>query len=332
MTIDIGRREFIAALGCAGVAWPFTTRAQQGERMRRIGVLNGTSPTGGNPIAYAAFLRRLDKLGWSDGRNVQIEMRWANSDLELMRSYSAELAGHSPDVFLVQSNPALAVLRPLAGNTPIVFVQVADPVGSGFVASLARPGGNITGFTNFEPSMGSKWLQTLKQAAPDVAHAAALFHPETPANVAFWRDAEAAAPKVGISTVAAGVHDAGEVERAITAVAAQPNGGLVVCPHTVTEVHLRLIIELAGRYRLPAVYPFRAHAEAGGLLSYGVDALDLVPRAADYVDRILKGAKPAELPVQAPTKFELVINLKTAKALGLDIPPTLLASADEVIE
>jgi putative tryptophan/tyrosine transport system substrate-binding protein len=332
MTIDIGRRALIVALGCAGVAWPFTTRAQPGERMRRIGVLNGTSQIGQNPMAYAAFLRRLDKLGWSDGRNVQIEMRWANSDLELMRSYSAELAGYSPDVFLVQSNPALAVLRPLAGNTPIVFVQVADPVGSGFVASLPRPGGNITGFTNFEPSMGSKWLQSLKQAAPDVAHAAALFHPETPANVAFWRDAEAASPKVGISMMATGVHDAGEVERAITAVAAQPNGGLVVFPHTVTEVHLRLIIELAGRYRLPAVYPFRAHAEAGGLLSYGVDALDLVPRAADYVDRILKGAKPAELPVQAPTKFELVINLKTAKALGLDIPPTLLASADEVIE
>jgi putative ABC transport system substrate-binding protein len=249
-----------------------------------------------------------------------------------MRSYGTELAGHSPDVFLVQSNPALAALRPLAGNTPIVFVHVADPVGSGFVASLARPGSNITGFTNFEPSMGSKWLQTLKQVAPDVTHAAVLFHPETPANVAFWREAEAAAQKVGINVVAAGVHDASEVERAITAVAAQSNGGLVVYPHTVTEVHLRLIIELAGKYRLPAVYPFRYHAEAGGLLSYGVDALDLVPRAADYVDRIMRGANPGELPVQAPTKFELVINLKTAKALGLTVPPSLLARADEVIE
>ena len=233
---------------------------------------------------------------------------------------------------MVQSNPALAVLRPLAGNTPIVFVHVADPIGSRFVASLARPGGNITGFTNFEPSMGSKWLQTLHQLAPEVAHAAALFHPETPANVAFWREAEAAAPKLGIRVVAAGVHDAGEVERAITAVAVQPKGGLVVWPHTVTEVHLRLIIELAAKFRLPAVYPFRYHAEAGGLLSYGVDALDLVPRAADYVDRILRGANPGELPVQAPTKFELVINLKTAKSLGLEIPATLLARADEVIE
>jgi putative ABC transport system substrate-binding protein len=218
------------------------------------------------------------------------------------------------------------------GNTPIVFVHVADPVGSGFVASLARPGANITGFTNFEPSMGSKWLQTLKQVAPDVTHAAALLHPQTPAHLAFWREAETAAPKMGINLVAAGVHDAGEVDRAIAAAAAQPNGGLVIYPHTITEVHLRLIIELAGKYRLPAVHPFRYHAEAGGLLSYGVDALDLVPRAADYVDRIMRGANPGELPVQAPTKFELVINLKTAKALGLDVPTTLLTRADEVIE
>jgi ABC-type uncharacterized transport system substrate-binding protein len=249
-----------------------------------------------------------------------------------MRSYGTELAGHSPDVFLVQSNPALAILRTLAGNTPIVFVNVADPVGSGFVASLARPGGNITGFTNFEPSMGGKWLETLKQLAPDVDHAAALLHLQTPAHLAFWHQAEAVAPKLGIKLVAAGVHDAGEIERAITAVAAEPNGGLSVYPHTVTEVHLRLIVDLAGKYRLPVVYPFRYHAEAGGLLSYGVDALDLVPRAADYVDRIMRGANPGELPVQAPTKFELVINLQTAKALGLDVSPSLLASADTVIE
>jgi putative tryptophan/tyrosine transport system substrate-binding protein len=326
------RREFIKLLGGASAAWPLVARAQQPARMRRIAVLIGAAPTGQNPAAYAGFLRRLGELGWTDGRNVRIEVRWANSEPELMRSYGTELAGHLPDVFFVQSNPALAALRPLAGNTPIVFVHVADPVGSGFVASLARPGSNITGFTNFEPSMGSKWLQTLKQVAPDVAHAAALFHPETPANVAFWREAEAATPKVGINLMAAGVHDASEVERAITAVAAQPNGALIVYPHTVTEVHLGLIIELAAKYRLPAVYPFRYHAEAGGLLSYGVDALDLVPRAADYIDRILHGANPGELPVQAPTKFELVINLKTAKALGLDVPPSLLARADEVIE
>jgi putative ABC transport system substrate-binding protein len=328
----VRRREFLGVLGGAAATWPFAARAQQRERVRRLAVLNGTAPTGQNPVAYAGFLRRLGELGWTDGRNVLVEVRWANSNPELMRSYGTELAGHSPDVFLVQSNPALAALRPLAGNTPIVFVHVADPVGSGFVASLAQPGGNITGFTNFEPSMGSKWLQTLKQVAPDVTHAAALFHPETPANVAFWREAEAAAQKVGINVVAAGVHDASEVERAITAVAAQSNGGLVVYPHTVTEVHLQLIIELAGSYRLPAVYPFRYHAEAGGLLSYGVDALDLVPRAADYVDRIMRGANPGELPVQAPTKFELVINLQTARALGLEINPQLLATADEVIE
>jgi putative tryptophan/tyrosine transport system substrate-binding protein len=178
------RRDFLGVLSGAAV-WPVVARAQQRERVRRLAVLNGTAPTGQNPVAYAGFLRRLGELGWTDGRNVLVEVRWANSDPELMRSYGAELAGHSPDVFLVQSNPALAALRPLAGNTPIVFVHVADPVGSGFVASLARPGSNITGFTNFEPSMGSKWLQTLKQVAPDVTHAAALFHPETPANVAF---------------------------------------------------------------------------------------------------------------------------------------------------
>jgi putative tryptophan/tyrosine transport system substrate-binding protein len=326
------RRELIQLIAGTAAAWPLAAQAQQLSQVRRIGVLMGAAPTGQNPIAYAAFLRRLGELGWTDGRNVRIEVRWANSDPELVRSYGTELAGASPDVFLVQSNPALAALRSLAGNTPIVFVHVADPVGSGFVASLARPGGNITGFTNFEPSMGSKWLQMLNQVAPHVAHAAALFHPETPANVAFWRDAEAAAPKMGIRVVAAGVHNADKVERAITAVAVQPYSGLVVCPHIVTEVHLRLIIELAAKYRLPAVYPFRYHAEAGGLLSYGVDSLDLVPRAADYVDRILRGANPGDLPVQAPTKFELVINLKTASALGLTVPPTLLARADEVIE
>ena len=326
------RRKFITLFGGAAATWPVAARAQPRDRIQVIGVLIGVAPNGPNARDYAAFLRRLGQLGWTDGRNVRIEVRWANSDPELIRSYGTELAGHSPDVFLVLSNPALAALRPLAGNTPIVFVHVADPVGSGFVASLARPGGNITGFSNFEPLMGSKWLEALKQVAPDVARAAVLFHPETPANVGILREAEAAAPKFGISVVAAGAHNADEVERAITSVAAQPSGGLIVCPHTVTEVNLRLILELAGKYRLPAVYPFRHHAEAGGLLSYGVDSLDLVPRAADYVDRILRGAKPADLPVQAPTKFELVINLKTANALALTIPPSLLARADEMIE
>jgi putative tryptophan/tyrosine transport system substrate-binding protein len=328
----MNRRELISAIVGAAVAWPTVAQAQQIGRVRRLGVLIGTAPTGQNPAAYAAFLRTLGELGWVDGRNLRIEERWSNSDPELMRRHGTELIAQPADVFFVQSNPALAALRPLAGNTPIVFVHVADPVGSGFVTSLSRPGGNITGFTNFEPAMGGKWLQTLKQAAPNVIHAAALFHPETPANIAFVRDAQTATPRVGISVAAAGVHDIPEVERAITAVAAQPQGGLIICPHTVTEIHLGLIIELAGKYRLPAVYPFRYHAEAGGLLSYGVDAMDLVPRAADYVDRILRGTNPSELPVQAPTKFELVINLKTAKTLGLTIPPSLLARADEVIE
>jgi putative ABC transport system substrate-binding protein len=329
------RRQFVALLGSLTtlrIVRPLEISAEQPDRVRRVAVLIGSAPIGQTPAAYAAFVRRLGELGWTEGRHLQIEVRWANSDPALMRSFCAELAGHSPDVFLVLSNPALAALRPLAGNTPIVFVQVADPVASGFVAGLARPGGNITGFSNFEPSMGSKWLETLKQVAPDVAHAAALFHPETPANVGLWREAEAAAPKLGISVVAAGVHNADEVERAITGVAAQPRGGLVVYPHVVTEAHLQLIIELANKYRLPTIYPFRYHAEAGGLLSYGVDALDLVPRGADYVDRILRGANPGELPVQAPTKFELVINLKTANAQGIDVPLSLLARADRVIE
>ena len=326
------RREFITLFGGAAATWPVAARAQQRDRIQLIGVLMGVAPTGQNAPAYAAFLRRLGQLGWTDGRNVRIEVRWANSDPELIRSYSTELAGHSPDVFFVLSNPALAALRPLAGNTPIVFVHVADPVGSGFVASLARPGGNITGFSNFEPLMGSKWLETLKQVAPDVAHAAVIFHPETPANVGFLREAEAAAPKLGMSVVAADRQRRRGRACHYRRRGATPRGPVDRAPHTVTEANLHLIFELAGKYRLPAVYPFRYHAEAGGLLSYGVDSLDLVPRAADYVDRILRGAKPADLPVQAPTRFELVINLKTANALGLTIPPSLLARADEVIE
>ena len=257
------RREFLKLLGGTSAAWPTVARAQRPERVRRLAVLNGTAPTGQSPAANAAFLRRLAELGWNDGRNVRIEERWANSDLELMRSYGTELASHSPDVFLVQSNPALAALRPLAGNTPIVFVQVADPVGSGFVASLARPGGNITGFTNFEPSMGSKWLEMLKQVAPDVDHAAAILHRETPAHAAFWHEAELASPKMQVNLVAAGVHDADEIERAVIAVAAQPNGGLDVYPHTVTEVHLRTHYRTRGQVPAPRSVPIPLSRRSG---------------------------------------------------------------------
>jgi putative tryptophan/tyrosine transport system substrate-binding protein len=242
------------------------------------------------------------------------------------------LVGLVPDVILVQSNPGLAALQQETRTIPIVFVQVADPVGSGFIESLARPGGNTTGFTNFESSMGSKWLELLKEVSPRTARVLVLLHPETTANMTFWRAAEAVAPSLGVELKMAGVHDAAEIEQAVITFSREQHGGLIAMPHTVTVVNHQLIIEFARRHRLPVLFAFRYSAVAGALMSYGVDADDLYRRAAAYVDRILKGAKPADLPVQAPTKYELVINLKTAKALGLTVPPTLIARADEVIE
>jgi putative ABC transport system substrate-binding protein len=327
------RREFITLLGGAAAAWPLAARAQQSGRVRRIGALMGIAEN--DPESQAritAFLQRLQELGWTEGRNVRIDYRFAGGDTRRMRAYAAELVGLAPDVILVQSNDGLAALRQETRTVPIVFAVVADPVGSGFVESLARPGGNITGFTIFEPSLGGKWLQALKEIAPGVTRVAAILHPETTANVGFLRAAEAAAPSFGMTLTAEGVHDAAEIERAVTAFAAEPNGGLVVLPHPVTAAHRDLIIGLAARHRLPAVYAFRFFATAGGLMAYGNDSVDLFRRAAAYVDRILKGEKPGELPVQAPIKFELFINLKTAKALGLEVPPTLLGRADEVIE
>jgi len=249
-----------------------------------------------------------------------------------MQDYAKELVTLTPDVMLVSSNPALAVLRPIAADVPIVFVHVADPVSSGFVSSLSHPGGNITGFTNFEASMGSKWLETLHDIAPSVTQATILMHPETAAHVAFIREAQSAAPKLGVDTVTAGVHDGREVESAITAASMRPNTGIVVLPHSVTSVNSSLIIEHALKYKMPTVYPFRQNAEDGGLVAYGVDAGELLASSAEYVDRILRGKKPAELPVQAANKFELAINLKTARAIGLAVPATLVARADEVIE
>jgi putative tryptophan/tyrosine transport system substrate-binding protein len=326
------RREVIAALAAAASVPGFGARAQKSDRVRRIAVLSGTAATGQNAIAMAAFVRRLGELGLIDGRNCRIEIHWANGNFELMRSEAAALAGLSPDVIMVLSNPALAALRPVARDIPVVFTMVADPVGSGFVPSLARPGGTITGFTNFEAAMGGKWVEVLKEIAPALARIAVLMHPETAAHGAFWHEAAAAAPRLGIEASAAPVHDAAEIERTITALGDEPKYGLVVLPHTVTEVHRDLIIALAAQRRLPSVSAFRPHAEAGALASYGIDANDHLTRAADYVDRILRGANPGELPVQAPTKFDLVINLKTAKALGLAVPSALLAHADEVIE
>jgi putative ABC transport system substrate-binding protein len=326
------RREFITLIGSAAVAWPLTARAQQPERMRRIGVLMGTAATGQSPASLQAFLQQLQALAWTDGRNARIDVRWSNSDLELMRANSAELIALGSEVIVVQSNPALAALRLATSSIPIVFIQVADPVGSGFIASLARPGGNITGFTNFEPSMGSKWLELLKEAAPNVMRALVLLHAETAANVAMTRTVESAGPSLGVAVTATGVHDAAEIERAVTALAGMPNGAIIAIPHTVTELHRNVIIALAARHRLPTIFAFRHHPPAGALMSYGIDADDITRRAAGFVDRILRGAKPSDLPVQAPNKFELAVNLKTAKALGLKISPMLLARADEVIE
>jgi len=329
---DLKRREFVTLLGGAAAAWPLAARAQQGPRPRRIAVLMGTVETAPDAVGLRAVLDRLKTLGWAEGVTAHIDIRWSKSDLGLMRENAQALLAVSPDVILCHSNPALAQLRPLAGATPIVFVMVADPVGSGFVNNLAHPGGNITGFTNFEPSMGGKWLEMLKEIAPSIAHVGVLMHPETNAHLAFWREAEAAAHALRIEPRAAGIHTAEEIEQAVATVAAQPSGGLVVLPHTVTEVHRDLIIALAARRGLPSMHAFRTHPMAGALTSYGVGVLDHFRPAADYIDRILRGTKPADLPVQAPTKFELVINLKAAKALGLAVSPTLLARADEVIE
>jgi putative ABC transport system substrate-binding protein len=323
------RRKFIKITGVAA-AWPLAASAQLTERIRRVGVLLGTTASGPEPVP--AFVQGLRDLGWTDGRNVRLEYRAIAGDIGRFRTYVTELVNHAPDVILVQSNPGLEALQQATRSIPIVFVQVADPVGSGFIASLARPGGNTTGFTNFEPSMGSKWLELLREISPEITHCLVLMHPETAANVSMSRAAEAAAVTTGTKLAVAGVHNATEIELAITKYVGEPNGGLIAIPHTVTVVNQGPIIDLAARNRLPTIFAFRYSTVAGALMSYGVDADDLYRRAASYVDRILKGTKPSDLPVQAPTKFELAINLKTARALGIGVPATLLARADEVIE
>ena len=323
------RRKFIKVAGIAA-AWPLAASAQLTDQIRRVGVLLGTTASGPEPVP--AFVQGLRDLGWTDGRNVRLEYRAIAGDIGRFRTYATELVNHAPDVILVQSNPGLEALQQATRSIPIVFVQVADPVGSGFIASLARPGGNTTGFTNFEPSMGSKWLELLREISPEITHCLVLMHPETAANVSMSRAAEAAAVTTGTKLAVAGVHNAAEIELAITKYVGEPNGGLIAIPHTVTVVNQGPIIDLAARNRLPTIFAFRYSTVAGALMSYGVDADDLYRRAASYVDRILKGTKPSDLPVQAPTKFELAINLKTARALGIGVPATLLARADEVIE
>ena len=328
------RRDFITLLGGAAVACPLAARSQQRERVRRIGVLIGVADDAETKGWVAILRKRLDELGWRAGDNLQIEERWTAGDPDRNRRFAGELLAVKPDAIFAFSSVAVAALQRESSTVPIVFTAISDPVGSGFVESLARPGRNATGFTNFVPTMAAKWLEVLKEIAPQIRRAVLLFNPQTAPYVAeyYQRPFEAAAPSFGVQAIAALVHQTGEIEAAIADMAREPGGGLVVPPDNFSYVHRELIFALAARHRLPVVYPFRFMAREGGLVSYGVDLGETFPRAAEYIDRILKGTKPADLPVQAPTKFELVINLKTAKALGLDVPPTLLARADEVIE
>jgi ABC-type uncharacterized transport system substrate-binding protein len=327
------RREVITLLGGA-VAWPLAARAQQGNRVRRIGVLtNLPSDDAEAQLRNAAFLQGLQTLGWTVGRNVHIDFRWGTGgDIDRLRTYAAELVALAPDVILAVAITPLVQLQQATHTVPIVFVQVSDPVGAGFVASLARPGRNITGFTLFEYGFSAKWLELLKQIAPGVSRAAVLRDPSNPSGVGQFGAIQATAPSLRIELSPVDVRDASSIEPTLAAFARESNGGMIVLPGSLTITHREQIVALAARHRLPSVYPFRYYAAAGGLISYGPDAVDQYRRAAGYVDRILKGEKPADLPVQAPTKFELVINLKTAKALGLTVPDTLLARADEVIE
>jgi ABC-type uncharacterized transport system substrate-binding protein len=328
----MNRREFMTLLGGAA-AWPLAARAQQVEKVRRIGVLQPLAADDPeSPARVTAFAQGLQQFGWTDGRNVRIDYRWAAGDTDRYRRYAAELVALAPDVILASSSPAMMSLQQLTRTMPIVFVSVVDPVGAGFVESLARPGGNATGFVLYEYGMSAKWLELLKEIVPLLKLAAVLRDPAIASGAGQYAVIQAAAPSFGVELRAVGVGDAGEIERAITAFARSSNGGLIVTGSALALVHRDLIITLAARHRLPAVYPFRYFAASGGLISYGPNTTDPYRRAAGYVDRILKGEKPADLPVQNPTKHELVINLKTAKAMGLEIPPTLLARADEVIE
>jgi putative ABC transport system substrate-binding protein len=328
------RRAFITLLGGTAMAWPLAARAQRADGMRRIGVLMSLAESDPEAQArVAAFRKGLQTLGWAEGRNVRIDIRWAASDAALMQRFAKELIALQPDLVLSHNTPTTTSLLQQTRTIPIVFVVVSDPVGSGFVASFPRPGGNVTGFTNIEPTMAGKWLELLKEIAPSVARVALLFNPATAPYAEYYLGPfKAAAASLALEMIAAPVRDTSELESAIAGQARVPNGGLVVMTDSFLVAHRAEITSLAARYRLPAIYPFRFFVELGGLLSYGNDLFDSFRRAATYADQILKGAMPNELPVQAPVKFNLVINLPTAKALGLEVPPTLLARADEVIE
>jgi len=328
----VRRREFITILGCAA-AWPLAARAQQRNRLKRLGVLWGLAE---NDNVYephlSSFKQRLQDLGWIDGRNIRVEYRFTGGVTERIPIAAQELAALAPDVIFATTNPAVAALLQETKTIPIVFALVSDSIGSGFVPSLAHPGGNVTGFHNFEPELSGKWLEILKEVAPEVRRVAFLHHPQTAAHLAFMRVIEAASAPVGITVMAAGARDASEIEPVLTAFARESSGGVIVAPSPITTFRRELIITLARQLTLPAVYPFRYFPKSGGLVSYGIDQMEQVSGGASYVDRVLRGENPGELPVQLPTRYELAVNLKTAKALGLKIPESFLLRADEVIE
>jgi putative ABC transport system substrate-binding protein len=326
------RRKFVTLLGSAA-AWPLAARAQQ-ARMRRIGVLNSVAAD--DPQSQrrmTAFVQSLQQLGWTDGRNVLIEMRWGAGYDERLRRYAAELVALAPDVIVAGTTSSMVALQQTTSTVPIVFVQVSDAVGAGFAESMSRPGGNATGFSMFpDYGVSAKWLELLKQLAVTMTRAGVLRDPSNPSGIGLMAAMQSVAPALGVELRPLGVRDPAEIERSITAFAQRPNGGMILIPTSPTFIHRQLIIDLAARHRLPTIYPYRYHVAAGGLISYGPDEIEQYRQAAGYVDRILKGEKPADLPVQAPTKYLLALNMKTAKALGLDVPASVYARADEVIE
>jgi putative ABC transport system substrate-binding protein len=327
------RREFITLLGGAAATWPTLAQAQQSEHVRRIAVLMNRAPNDSEGQARLAALRQaLQQLGWNEGRNVQIDIRYGEDNIDRERKYAAELLALSPDIIVASGTVSVTALQPISKDVPIVFAVVTDPVGAGFVDNLARPGGTVTGFMIYEYSLAGKWLQLLKQIAPSVTQVVVLRDPTNPSGIAIFGAIRTAAQSLGVQVSPAGIRDAGEVERAIAALARSGNGGLIVTPNASGSVQRELIVALAAQYKLPAIYPFRYLVHNGGLMSYGTDLVDQFRLAARYVDRILKGEKPGDLPVQAATKYQMAINLKTAKALGLSVPNSLMSLADEVIE
>jgi putative tryptophan/tyrosine transport system substrate-binding protein len=325
------RREFITFVGSAAVVWPLAASAQQAAQMRRIAVLMNVD-SNEQRENHAVFVQVLQQLGWIDGRTVRIDTRWANGQASEIRKHAAEIVALAPDLIVATGNAGMVPLLQATRTIPIVFANVADPVGAGIVETMGRPGGNATGFVQFEYSLSGKWLELLKQIAPSVTRVAVLRDPDIPSGIGQFAIIQSVAPPLGVEVSSINIREAGEIQRAVAAFARSPNGGLIITPSALAVAHREIIVSLAAQYRLPAVYYRRWFVDQGGLISYGYDALQQYRNAAGYVDRVLKGAKPADLPVQVPTKYDMVINLKTAKALGLTMPPSLLTSADEVIE